>query len=132
MISREECNCVADLTATKKLNNEILILIRQMYHAERNMLVIGLTDVISSMEQNLTDVIVLAENATHLTTPLDFLTRLIKLAETKGIPYIYACKKEQLGRACCIPSGISVVAVKRGPSYFSEKREDIKLAIKRV
>jgi len=81
------------------------------------------------MERNLTEFIVLAENATHLTSPLDFLTRLTKLAEKKDIPYIYACKKEQLGRACCIPSGISAVAVKIGPSYFSKKIEDIKHTI---
>jgi len=100
-----------------------------MYHTERNMLFIGLTDVISSMERNLVEFIVLAENATHLMTPLDFLTRLIKLAETKEIPYIYACKKEQLGRACCISTGISAVAIKVGPSYFSEKIKDIKHTI---
>lgn len=93
------------------------------------MLFIGLMDVISSMERNLTEFIVLAENATHLTSPLNFLTRLTKLAETKDIPYIYACKKEQLGRACCISSGISVIAVKIGPSYFSKKIKDIKQAI---
>lgn len=109
----------------EKLNNEILILIRQIYHAERNMLFIGLTDVIRSMERNLTEFIVVAKNATHLMTPLDFLTRLTKLAEAKGIPYIYACEIEQLGRACCV-SGISVVAVKIGPSYFKQKIKGIK------
>lgn len=93
------------------------------------MLFIGLTDVIKAMEQNLTEFIVLAKNAIHLMTPLDFLTRLIKLAEEKGIPYIYACKKEQLGRACCI-NGISVVAVKIGPSYFKQKIKDIKHKVK--
>lgn len=90
------------------------------------MLFIGLADVMSSMEQNLTEFIVLAENATHLMTPLDLLIGLEKLAEAKAIPYIYACTKEQLGRACRIPSGISVVAIKIGPSYFSKQIKDIK------
>lgn len=89
------------------------------------MLFVGLTDVIRSIEQNLTKFIVLAKNATHLITPLDFLSHLTKLAEAKNIPYIYACEREQLGRACCI-SDISVVAVKIGPSYFKSKIEDIK------
>ncbi|KAG5314716.1 SNU13 protein, partial [Acromyrmex insinuator] len=121
----EECKCIADLTVTKKLCNELLTLIRQMYYAERSMLIIGLIDVISSMKQNLVKFIVLAENVTHLMEPLDFLTRLTKLAETKEIPYIYICKKEQLGQACCIPTGISVIAIKIGTSYFSEKLKDI-------
>lgn len=100
-----------------------------MYHTERHMLFIGLTEVINLMEQNLADFIVLAENAMHLMTPLDFLTRLVKLAERKCIPYIYACKKEQLGRVCYISPGISVVAIKIGPSYFSEKIKDLKHTI---
>lgn len=100
-----------------------------MYHVERNMLFVGLTDVTSSIEQNLAEFIILAENATHLMTPLDFLTRLTKLAETQEIPYIYLCKKEQLGRACCISGGISAIAIKIGPSYFSEKIKDIKHTI---
>ena len=97
-----------------------------MYYAERSMLFIGLMDVISSMKQNVVEFIVLAENATHLMEPLDFLTPLTKLAETKEIPYIYICKKEQLGQACCLSTGISVVAIKIGSSYFSEKLKDIK------
>ncbi|KYM94829.1 hypothetical protein ALC62_14424 [Cyphomyrmex costatus] len=105
-----------------------------MYYTERNMLFIGLTDVISSMERNLVEFIVLAENSTHLMAPLNFLTRLTKLAEIKDykIPYIYACKKEQLGRACCISTGISVIAIKIGSSYFSEKIEDIKHTIMKI
>jgi len=93
------------------------------------MLLIGLTDVMNSMEQHLTEFIVLAENATHLMTPLDLLMGLIKLAEAKAIPYIYACTKEQLGRACRIPNGISVIAIKIGSPYFSEQIEDIKETI---
>ncbi|KYN44168.1 NHP2-like protein 1 like protein [Trachymyrmex septentrionalis] len=127
--SSGECKCIADLTVTKELCNKLLTLIRQMYYAERSMLFIGLIDVISSMKRNLVEFIVLAENATHLMEPLDFLTRLTKLAETKEIPYIYICKKEQLGQACCISTGISVVAIKIGSSYFSEKLKDIKHTI---
>ncbi|KAL6261960.1 hypothetical protein P5V15_007043 [Pogonomyrmex californicus] len=114
----------------EKLNNKLLTLIRQMYHAERNMLFVGLTDVINSMEQSLVELVILAENITHLMSPLDFLTRLIKLAKAKRIPYVHACKKEQLGQACCLPTGISVIAIKIGPSYFSERIKDIKDAIK--
>jgi len=90
------------------------------------MLFIGLTDVISSVERNLAELIVLAENATHLMAPLDFLTRLIKLAEAKSIHCIRACKKEQLGRACCLSADISAVAIRIGPSYFSERIKNFK------
>lgn len=93
------------------------------------MLFIGLTDVISSLERNLVEFIILAENATHLMAPLDFLARLTKLAETKEIPYVYVCKKEQLGQACYVSTDISVVAIKIGSSYFSEKLKDIKHTI---
>lgn len=93
------------------------------------MLIIGFADVMSSMKQKLTEFIVLAKDIIHLMTPMDFLSRLRKLAYAKHIPYIYACKREQLGRACCINS-ISVVAVKIGPSYFKQKIEDIKHTMK--
>lgn len=87
----------------EQLANELLKMIRQMYYGERSMLFIGLADVINSMEQNLTELIILAEDATRLSAPLNFLTPLTKLAEAKEIPYIYACKKEQLCHACFIP-----------------------------
>ncbi|EZA55075.1 hypothetical protein X777_04541 [Ooceraea biroi] len=92
-----------------------------MYHVERDMLFIGLIDVINSVEQNLADFIVLAENATHLLAPLDFFARLTKLAEAKNVPYVYTCKKKQLGWACHLSVGISAISIKIGHSYFSEK-----------
>lgn len=116
----------------EQLANEVLTLIRQMYYVERNMLFIGLTDVINLTEQNLTEFIVLATNATHLSTPLNFLTYVTKLTEVKNIPYIYACTKEQLGRACCITTGISVIAIKIGPSYFLENIKNIKHTIRDI
>lgn len=117
----EECKQVADLTAKEQFGNELLLLLRSMYHVERDMLFIGLTDVIKSIEQNLADFIVLAENSTHLSTPLNFLTRLTKLAEAKTTPYVYACSREQLGWACRLSTGISAISIKIGRSYFSEK-----------
>lgn len=96
------------------------------------MLFIGLTDVIRSMEQNLVEFVVIAENATHLSAPLNFLTRLLKLAEAQDIPYIYACGKDVLGQACSMSTGISVISIKIGPSYFAEKITCIKNAIMNV
>lgn len=112
-----------------QLSNELLILIQQMYHMERSMLFIGLIDVISSMEQNLAEFIILAEDATHLLAPLNFLTHLTKLAEAKSIPYIYACKKKQLGQACCVSTYISAISIRVGPSYFSEEIKKIKCMV---
>jgi len=97
-----------------------------MYHVERRMLFIGLTDVINSVKLNVANFIILAENATYLSAPLNFFTRLTKLANAKDIPYIYACKKEQLGWACRLSTGISVISIKIGRSYFSEKINAIK------
>lgn len=113
----------------EQLANELLILIRQMYHAERSMMFIGLIDVISSMEQNLAEFIILAKDATHLLAPLDFLTRLTKLAEAKSIPHIYVCKKKQLGQVCCVSTDISAISIRIGPSYFSEEIKKIKCTI---
>lgn len=93
------------------------------------MLFVGLIDAIRSMEQNLAELIVIAENATHLSAPLNFLTRLTKLADAKDVPYVYACQREALGRACSISTGISVISIKIGPSYFAKKIADIKGAI---
>jgi ribosomal protein L7Ae-like RNA K-turn-binding protein len=97
-----------------------------MYHVERSMLFIGLIDVINSIKLNLANFIILAENATHLSAPLNFFARLTKLANAKNIPYIYACKKEQLAWACRLSTSISVISIKVGHSYFSEKINAIK------
>jgi len=117
---------MANLTVKEQIDYELLTLVQQMYHVERYMLFIGLTDVINSIKLNVTNFIILAENATHLSAPLNFFTRLTKLANEKDIPYIYACKKEQLGWACRLSTGISVISIKIGRSYFSEKINAIK------
>lgn len=114
----------------EQLVNELLILIRQIYHVERSMLFIGLIDVISSMEQNLAEFVIFAEDATHLLAPLNFFTRLTQLANVKNIPYIYACKKKQLGQACYVSTNIiSAISIRIGPSYFSEEIKKIKCII---
>lgn len=100
-----------------------------MYYVERSMLFIGLIDVIRSMEQNLAELVILAEDATHLLAPLNFLTRLTKLAEAKSIPHIYACKRKQLGQACCVSTYISAISIRIGPSYFSEEIKKIKCMV---
>jgi len=117
---------MVNLTVKEQIDYELLTLVQQMYHVERYMLFIGLTDVINSIKLNVTNFIILAENATHLSAPLNFFTRLTKLANEKDIPYIYACKKEQLGWACRLSTGISVISIKIGRSYFSEKINAIK------
>lgn len=101
-----------------------------MYCVERSMLFIGLLDVITSIEENLAELVIIAEDTTHLLAPLNFLKPLIKLVEAKReLVHIYACKKEQLGQACRVSTYISAISIRIGPSYFSEEIEKIKYIV---
>lgn len=131
-MQEEKCDRVIGLDTKKRLVNELLILIRQLYHIERNILFIGLIDVINLTEEDKAEFIVLAENATHLLSPLNFLAHLTKLAKDKRVLCINACKKEEISRACCMSNDISVIAIKIGPSYLSEKIKIVKSIIMKI
>ncbi|XP_076243988.1 uncharacterized protein LOC143185137 [Calliopsis andreniformis] len=99
------------------LLEELLILVKEIVSIDKTMIFIGLIDVTSSVEKNITEFIMFAADATHLITPLNFFAHITKLAIEKQIPFIYVPKKEDLSQACCTVDEVSVIALKKNPFF---------------
>lgn len=109
-----------------ELKDEILLLLREMYRRNKNVLHFGLIDVTRAVKEDHAEFVVFAANTKYLMTPLNFFSHITHIATRHSIPYVYILQKEELQQAFCVKFEINVVSVKKNLRQFSKRVERVK------